>query len=344
METRSDRRELIAVVKDAGLTGPGAQSLIEAFGPDFEAAHKLCVEAAQITVTDAAQADAIERSRVLRVDLGKIRRASEKRRKELKEDSLRTGQAIDKVAKVVALMTETAEAKMLENEKFVERAEAARKEALRVARAAQLAPLGADPALYKLEEMTDAAFSQLVDGLRRAKEAKEEADRKAEEERVAREKADREERERVAAENARLRAEAEAREKEMRAERERLEAEAAEERRKAKAEADAAAEKARQEREALEAKARQEREARERLEAQERARQAEADRKAAEADRAARAAALAPDREKIAALATAVREIRMPDVGFTLAKAAVQEIEAKVESFAKWIESKAAAL
>lgn len=90
----------------------------------------------------------------------------------------------------------------------------------------------------EFENMSDESFDSFLSGLKSTHEAKIEAERKAEEERIAKEKADAEAREKQRLENERLKAEAEKREKEIEAERKANEQKLAEERAKAKAEAD----------------------------------------------------------------------------------------------------------
>ena len=69
----------------------------------------------------------------------------------------------------------------------------------------------------EFEAMSDESFESFLSGLKSTYEAKIEAERKAEEERIAKEKADAEEREQQRIENERLKAEAEKREKEIEA-------------------------------------------------------------------------------------------------------------------------------
>lgn len=90
--------------------------------------------------------------------------------------------------------------------------------------------------------------------------------------------------------------------------------------------------------------------AREAREAREKIEREDSDRKAAEAKAAAEkaaaeeAAALAPDKEKLYALAATVRAISVPSMVTEKGVAAMSEVEDKVEAFAKWIEKKAATL
>jgi len=59
---------------------------------------------------------------------------------------------------------------------------------------------------------------------------------------------------------------------------------------------------------------------------------------------AAKKAAAAPDKSKLMGFAMTVRELKLPDVKSGEAETVRLEIEAKVENFAKWIETQAARL
>lgn len=244
VEPTSAESQLAQVASDAGLVGPARQELIEAFLPDFSSAWKLSVDAKSINVTDPSQKDEIKKARDMRLQLREVRIASEKRRKSLKEDSLRRGQAIDKVAKVITQIAEPAEAKLLEMETIAERLEQERRSKLRAERVMQLAPYGVDTTCIDLAGMEEAAFARLLEDSRLAAEARERAAREAEEKRKAEEAAREAERLRLKAENERLRRENEQREAEAKKsrdaaaklEREKAEREAAEKRAQADAE------------------------------------------------------------------------------------------------------------
>lgn len=194
---------------------------------------------------------------------------------------------------------------------------------------------------------------------------------KAERERLEREKAAAEEQARkereaaataaAAAETERRRLEAEklVAEEKARSDKEAAEAESvrqlAEQKRQAEEAARAAEEKARLEREALEAKARaerqaaeeiarKEREARERVEAELRGQREAAERDRLAAEASVRKAALAPDRDKLVAFASALRELRVGDVQSDDAKIVVQELAARVAKLSAWIENEAKTL
>lgn len=189
VEAPTPETQLDRVATEAGLVGPAKQDLITAFLPDFSQAWNLSVEAKAINVTDPSQKDEIKKARDMRLQLREVRINSEKRRKALKEDSLRRGQAIDKVAKVITQISEPAEAKLLEMETIAERLEQERRSRLRAERAMQLAPFGVDTTCIDLAGMEEPAFARLLEDSRLASEAREKAKREEEEKRAAEEAA-----------------------------------------------------------------------------------------------------------------------------------------------------------
>lgn len=293
-------------VAETGLTTEGALSLRNAFAPHFQEFHDLAAEASTITE------DKPKAARALRLKLKAVRVASEKTRKALKEDSLRRGKAIDGINHLMTYQLVPVEKAMEDIEKAEERREAARKEALREERCAELEPF-ADPAFYDLGSMPEDQWLQLLAGAKAAHEAKVEAERKAEEERLAAEQA--------AAEALAKRQAEEA------AERERLRTE----NEKAQAERDAAAKVAAEERakrEKLEAEVREREEA-------EAAQKEEAARKAAES-------AAAPDREKVSAYIAALRAIPALPATTEKGKALAAKLESQMAKFCAWLESERA--
>ncbi len=230
----------------------------------------------------------------------------------------------------------------LENAKLLERAkaeEAARVERERIERERIAA-----------EEAAAKAAAEAAERERLQREAEEaraaaEAERKAREEAEAAAKAAAEQaaREKAEAEEA-ARKEREALEAAARAEREKAEAARREAERKAAAERarlQAEAEAARKAAADAAAKVAAEQAAREEAERQRLAAE-EAARKAAEA--AAKKAAQAPDREKLTGFASEVRKLTVPEAKTEAGRKVAAEVAAKVEAFAKWIETQAAAL
>jgi hypothetical protein len=330
--------EIQQAATQLGMPLDQAGNLFAPFAPLYAEAGKLLAASKPITEPKAA--------REMRLKLVKSRTAIAKAKDTAKADILRNGKAIDGFNNIAKAMIEPEEERLDAIEKADERRIAKEREELKTARMAELANLGVDGQFYSLDIMPDVAFADLLNQVKVAHQVKMEqaaaaieaervAAEKAEAERVAREKAEHEERERIKAENARLKAERDAAEAAAKVERERVAKEAAEAAAKAKAERDAIEAKARAERDAIEAKAKAEREDIERKAAQERAlaeaaakverakREAlelsERNRLAAEAKRqaeeveAAKKAAAAPDRTKLAVLADLIESITEPE-------------------------------
>ena len=353
-----DDSQLATVAKQNHLAEPAAQPLLAAFAPFAKQARELVQQSEGITDP--------KKAREFRLKLREVRIEIEDARKRLKEDSLRTGKAVDGMANVLKFVIEPQEERLLSHEKAAEIAEANRKKAIAEDRAAQLRAVAFNVEVPSLAEMPDAAFAELLANAKELYAAKLERERKAAEEAAARAKAEAEERERVRAENERLRREAAEREAAQKAELEKIarEREVAEAARKAEllaaqqkaaqeraeAEKKAAAERAaveaerRAERERLEAIAKAEREAREKAEREAAAsRKAEQDRIAAEL-RAKQAAAMAPDKEKIKAAALALRTMDLPGVTSNEAAKIMGEFRNRLVALAEWLEQKGGAL
>lgn len=306
--------QLAVIVKQANLDETKSKSIQESFNGFFEIASEWEQKAKAIIVTDESQKDLMKQAREGRLFLKSKRVDVENKRKALKEQSLREGQTIDSIARILKNLIEPIEEHLEQQEKYAEIKEAARKEALQAERIDILKPLNAPYSLYDLKNMAESDFNDLVNGLKAAIQSRIDAEKKAEQERIEREKAEAEERERIRIENERLRAEAAEREKAMAAERARLEAE-----RKA------AEELARKEREESERKLMAEAAEREKLEAEIRAKaeseakaKRDAEIKAQEEERqqilAERRAKRAPDKNKLNELAAKIATIHFPDV------------------------------
>lgn len=289
-------------------------TLVEQFGALFAQAEEWRQKAHAIRVTDVSQKAEMKLARESRLALRQIRCSVENRRKELKEEALRTSQTIDGIARVFRNLVEPIEEYLEKQETFVERFEVAQREARQSERAQQLSRLEFAHAAYDLGAMPEEQFAALLELAEKMKASRDEAARKADEERIR--KAAEAEAERVKREEdlRKAKAEAEAARKaqaEAESARREAEAKAAEAARKAKAEADRieAERKAeadrreaveRAKREAAEAEARRLREAEE-LRVREEQRRAKE-----EADRA-EALAKAGDKEKLAAFAATIR-------------------------------------
>lgn len=293
------------IIVDTTIQPTSADAIRAAFTPFFEQAQKWELQAKSIVVTDRTQKAEMQMARTARLALREVRINAEKTRKELKEESLRYGQAVQSVYNMIAGAIEPLEAYLEDQEKFAEKADAKDRAELKEARLAELAPLSEFvPSGLDFATMSGADYSTVLSGAKLQAQAKKDAQEKAE--REAREKAEKEakeaaekaaaekaERERIEAENQQLKAAAEIAAKEC----------AAAEKAKADAELALQAERAEAERVKKEAEAKE-----------------AANKKALEdaarlEDEAKKAAELAPDIEKIETFVSAILLVPAPIVG-----------------------------
>jgi hypothetical protein len=298
-----ETNELTIVAKNSGLEQSKIGVLLAKFGQPFQDAMNIIDQAQGIQVTNENQKDEIEQAGFARKELKRLRCEVENTRKELKEQSLREGKAIDGMANVIKAVIVPVEEKLEEQEKFAQRAAAKRLAEKLEERRIRLAEYTDQPGMYKFEDSSDAEFDELINSLKEARDIQVAAQKKAEEDRIAVEKAAAAEQERIRQENEKLKAEAAAREaqlaKERKAEEAARVAERAEQEKKLAAER-AIAEEERKKREALEAE-----------------QQAQAKAEAAakvEAEEKARTALLAPDKDKLMKFADTLDALVLPNV------------------------------
>ena len=312
------------------LTIPNAEALTpsmlaniqEGFQSAFAQAESWREKALAIRVTSLADKQAMKDAREMRLALKAIRVGGEKSKTALKSDILTMGRAIDGVYNLLLASIQPLERHLEEQEKFAERLAEQERQRRLAERTEALQPyLESGPAVPALDVMTDTQWEKYLADAKLLHAAKIEAAKRADAERIAKEQAEAAERERLRIENERLRAEAIAAEANAKAEREAAERELA----RIKAEQEAAAKK--------------EREAREKLERELAAKKAEEEAKAKAEAAAAKKAAAAPDKTKLLTIAATVRAIYFPTVSTPEAAAVLADIEAKRESFAKWIEA-----
>lgn len=317
----SETSQLVKAVQAAGLTHQTQDVLLTAFGPHFQDMLEATGKAAGINVTDESQTEQMKAAKVARLEVKRVRTATEATRKATKEDVLRFGKAVDNVSKMIQGECEAVETRLEDCEKFSERMEAKRAEIRRIDRATALMPFGTDTRFHDLGGMSEDAWNNLFTREKEAHEGRQ-AKAKAEAEAAARERAELEAREaNLREENARLRAEVAERELKARAEREANEAEM----RKQQAQIDA-------ERREAEKLLREAREAQAAAEAEERAKAA-----------AARAKEDAPDAAKLREVAERLRTFELPAVG-PRAVAVLARIRATNVKAADWLDEQAKVL
>lgn len=378
------QQELQVIVQQNALQPETAKSLQASFAPLFQQARDVIDKSRGIVVTDAKQKLEMKMAKACRLELKALRVTGEKTRKELKEESLRKGKAIDGFNAILVHLISTEENRLQAQEDFVERQEEQRRATLKADREKVLLAIQVDPNLYQLADMTEETFQQLVEGTKLARAAEAERRRKEEAERIEREAKEAAERERIRLENERLKKEAEEKEAALKAEREaaakakaeadertrqameaakreqeRIEAEnqkkLAEFKRKAKEEADAAEAKAKAEREEHDRKVRELEIAARKQKAADIAAMAglekkmqalrEADERRIAAEKeAARKAAAAPDRDKLINYAHIIKSIELPTLSTPEALSIANVIETSRDKFVDWVLEKAGGL
>lgn len=330
------KNEITEIIEKAGLEKKSQSTLIENFTPLFDAARQWQEDAQSIVVTDETQTDMMKKAREIRLELKKIRVNADKVRKSLKEDALRYGKAVQGVYNVIEYLIVPQEKYLEEQEKFAELQEQKRKEELTEKRQHELEPYAEYvPVQIDLAEMSEEDYRKLYNGAKYQHEARLEAERTAEEERIAREKAEEEERERIRKENERLKKEREDMERQAAAERAEREKKEAEERKKREEEEKARLEKERnerEERERLESEKRALIEKENRRIAEEKARKEAEERARIEAERKA---AAAPDVEKIKAFADTLIALKGPQCATKQAHSIVTDAMYKISQIAQ---------
>ena len=208
-----ERNELAIIVKESGLESAKAQVMLDKFSDYFKVAADWEIRAKTIIVKDASQIVDMKMARTGRLFLREKRIAIESTRKELKEQALREGKAIDGIANVLKALIVPIEEYLEQQERFVEIKAAAEVEARRI----EIEKRIEEERITKEKAEAEERERIRKENIRLQKEAEE------------REKA-------IAAERAKVEAERQRKEKELAEERVRVEAERQAEREKAEAE------------------------------------------------------------------------------------------------------------
>lgn len=207
MNQEETQGQLIKLTTEAGLSETKSQQILANFTEFFSVATEWERKAKQIVITDIVQVSEMKMAEEGRKQLAKIRTTVEKKRKELKEDSLREGRLIDGIAKVLTALIEPTEKYLYEQENFIKLKQHAYAMELKSKREAELIPLGVDVSKFDLGYMPEPIYQELLLSAQKIDEERKEALRLEQE---AKEKKERERAEREAklkAENERLRAE-----------------------------------------------------------------------------------------------------------------------------------------
>lgn len=320
--------ELMVIEKETNISQETSIALKQEFMPLFERAAAWKDKAMSIVVTSEDQVKDMETAREARLEMKRLRCETEAKRKELKDESLRKGKAIDGMANIIKYLIIPIEEHLQKQEDFV-KIKIEREKAERLSqRIERVTAYGADVSMYNLADMTEDSFQTLLSFLKEQEDDKKKKAGQEAADRIERDRKEAEERERVRKENERLKQEAAEREKQAAEERKKQEEALAKERAKAAEE--------RKKREAIEA----EQEQKKREEEKTRAREAKkkADEEAAR-KKAERGAKLAPDKKKLEALAVKIAEIELPGMKSPEAKKILVTVTDMLNKVSAYIKS-----
>jgi len=296
--------DLTKVAQQSQIDPHSAAILSQSFSPFFERANALRNEAMQTVVTGLGQPTAMKRARELRLIFQEVRTDADKKREEMKRESLRYGNAVQGAYNLIRLLVEPIEEHLKAQEYFAVRLEEQRRDETRQLREAEAGPyMNFFPQTIDLATVTDNDFARLLNGAKLQKQAADAERKRQEEEATETARKEQEAREAMRVENELLRQEAAEQAEITRKEREAVE----NERRKAQAVLDAEREAAQKAQREIQAALDTAREKAKAIEAAQR-------REKEEAERIAREAAQAPDRDKLIAYAAKIRAVEMPEI------------------------------
>lgn len=214
-ETKKTNDEaLVQVLKLNSLEHATEEAIRASFLPFYEQATEWKEKALAVVVTDINQVELMQQAREARLILKDLRVSADKKRKELKEDSLAYGRAVQGVYNFIEDLIKPIEKHLQAQEDFVTIQETRIREELRESRNLELQPFAEFvPVGIDLGNYTETEYQNLLYNCRVLEKNKKdrEAEEKAAAEKAAQERAEAEEAQRK--ENEILKAEAEAREK-----------------------------------------------------------------------------------------------------------------------------------
>jgi len=124
--------KLAVIVRESGLETTKAKYVLEKFQDYFEITSEWEKKAKTIIVTNETQQAEMQMARAGRLFLMRKRTDIEKVRKELKEQALREGKAIDGISNILKALIMPIEEYLDKQERFVEIREESKQEALRI--------------------------------------------------------------------------------------------------------------------------------------------------------------------------------------------------------------------
>lgn len=189
METTQQENMLVKLIDESGLEKSKADALKEKFADMYNVAMDWKIKAETLKVTDITQEAEMKMADEGRKFLKKKRIDIENTRKELKEESLREGRAIDALAKALTALIEPIEDDLEKKAKFKEIYIANLKEQKRLQRLEMLRPLEIySENGYDFANMDEATWEAFYGSMKSSYEKKKEEERLAEEQRLENER------------------------------------------------------------------------------------------------------------------------------------------------------------
>lgn len=177
----TEENQLVAVIKQNNLPTEQMDSLMAKFAGFYSTARQIVEESKDIVVTSETQTDKMALAKTARGKLRDIRIEVEKTRVALKEQSLRTGKAIDGVANVIKALIIPIEENLERQEKFAEIKKAEMIANRYAERVEKLSKYVTDISLYSLKDMPDEVFDNLLAGCKANFEKAQQEQKEAEE-------------------------------------------------------------------------------------------------------------------------------------------------------------------
>ena len=175
------KKELLKVVESNGLEKATGGAIINGFLPFLENVAEWEKKAKALIVKSVDEKDLMTQAREGRLALKKIRTTANNKRKELKEDSVRYGKAVQGIYNIIDFKIRPLEEHLEKQEKFIQIKEAEQKEKIRQERFDRLAPLQKwAPTIYDLTTLSEQDFEKLINGAKASKKWEEdEAEKEA---------------------------------------------------------------------------------------------------------------------------------------------------------------------
>jgi hypothetical protein len=187
--TAIEKSGLVSFLETKNISEETALSIAPSF-EDFYNQAKEWKEKATIFLQDPniSQEEKAKQSRIARLALVKVRTGVDKTRKELNDDDNRRVKERNKAATALTELVSPIEELLLEEEKKQENEQKAINEAIKNERTEKLNVYGVDSTFYDLINMPEETFEALLENSRLAVQAKMDAEKKIEEERLEVEK------------------------------------------------------------------------------------------------------------------------------------------------------------